>query len=73
MEYYSAFKKWNSITYACVCSVTQPCPTLCDLKDCSPPGSSAHGFLQARMLEWVAISSSNTITGINLKDPVLKK
>ena len=31
-----------------LCSVTQPCPTLCDPMDCSPPGSSVHGFLQAR-------------------------
>ena len=31
---------------------------LCDPMDCSPPGSSAHGILQARILEWVAISSS---------------
>ena len=30
----------------------------CDSMDCSPPGSSAHGILQARMLEWVAISFS---------------
>ena len=36
----------------------QSCPTLCDLVDCSPPGSSVHGILQARILEWVAISSS---------------
>ena len=33
----------------------QSCPTLCDLMDCSPPGSSAHGILQARILEWIAI------------------
>ena len=32
----------------CVCFVAQPCLTLCDLKDCSPPGSSVHGTLQAR-------------------------
>ena len=32
--------------------------TLCDLMDCSPPGSSVHGVLQARLLEWVAISFS---------------
>ena len=37
---------------------TQSCPTLCDLIDCSPPGSSVHGIFQARILEWVAISSS---------------
>ena len=34
------------------------CPTLCDPMDYSPPGSSVHGILQARMLEWVAISFS---------------
>ena len=36
----------------------QSCPTLCDPTDCSPPGSSFHGISQARILEWVAISSS---------------
>ena len=35
--------------------VTQPCPTLRDPMDCSLPGSSVHGILQARALEWVAI------------------
>ena len=39
--------------------VTQSCPTLCDPVDCSLPGSSVHGILQARELEWVAISFSN--------------
>ena len=38
--------------------VTQSCPTLCDPKDCSLPGSSICGILQARILEWVAISFS---------------
>ena len=38
--------------------VAQLCPTLCDPMDCSPPGSSIHGILQARILEWVAISFS---------------
>ena len=38
--------------------VTQSCPTLCDPVDHSPPGSSTHGILQARTLEWVAISFS---------------
>ena len=32
--------------------------TLCDPMDCSPPGSSVHGILQTRILEWVAISFS---------------
>ena len=39
--------------------VTQSCPTLCDPMDCSPPGSSVHGILQARILEWAAISFSS--------------
>ena len=38
--------------------VTQSCPTLCDPVDCSPPGSSVRGILQARILAWVAISFS---------------
>ena len=38
--------------------VAQSCPTLCDPMDYSLPGSSLHGILQARVLEWVAISSS---------------
>ena len=37
----------------------QSCLTLCDPMDCSPPGLSVHGILQARTLEWVAISFSN--------------
>ena len=36
----------------------QSCSTPCDPMDCSPPGSSVHGILQARILEWVAVSSS---------------
>ena len=40
------------------CPASQSYLTLCDHVDCSPPGSSVHGILQARMLEWVAISSS---------------
>ena len=38
--------------------VAQSCPTLCDPVDCSPPGFSVHGILQARILEWVATSFS---------------
>ena len=41
--------------------VTQSCPTLCDPMDCSLPGSSVHRIFQARLLEWVAISSSRGI------------
>ena len=37
----------------------QLCPTLCDPREGNPPGSSVPGILQARILEWVAISFSN--------------
>ena len=37
----------------------QSCPTLCDPRDSSPPGSPIPGILQARTLEWVAIAFSN--------------
>ena len=40
------------------CVKSLSCPTLCDPMDWSPPGSSVHGILQARMLEWVAMLSS---------------
>ena len=46
-------------THGCVlASSLQSCPTLCDPMDCSPPGSSVHGLLQARILEWVAMPCS---------------
>ena len=38
--------------------LSQPCLTLCDPIDCSSPDSSAHGILQTRVLEWVAMPSS---------------
>ena len=40
------------------CLVAQSCSTLCNPMDYKPPGSSVHGILQARILEWVAISFS---------------
>ena len=46
--------------YTAAAKSLQSCPTLCDPIDCSPPGSPAPGILQARTLEWVAISFSNT-------------
>ena len=41
-----------------LCSVAQTCPALCNPMDCSPPGSSVRGILQARTLEWVSMPSS---------------
>ena len=43
--------------------VAQSCPTLCDPMDCSLPVSSLQGILQARVLEWVAISFSRGSSG----------
>ena len=54
---------------ACVCAHAQPCPTLCDPMDCSLPSSSIHGFIQARIPEWVVIFYSRGIfltQGLNL-------
>ena len=44
---------------AAAAKLLQSCPTLCDPIDSSPPGSPVPGILQARTLEWVAISFSN--------------
>ena len=41
-----------------ICLVAWLCPTLCEPMDCSQPGSSVHGILQARILEWVAFPFS---------------
>ena len=46
----------RSALYTCL--VAQSCPSLCDPVDCSPPGSSIHGILQAGMLEWVVVPFS---------------
>ena len=42
----------------------QSCLTLCDLMDCSPPGATVHGILQARILMWIAMPSS-----VDIPDP----
>ena len=43
-----------------VCVHAQSCPTLCNSMDCSPPGSSIHGILQARILNWIEIKWSES-------------
>ena len=50
---------WNTATAAAAAKSLQSCPTLCDPIDGSPPGSAVPGILQARTLEWIAISFSN--------------
>jgi len=54
---------WVNVHDVCVCVcvcvlVSQSCWTLCNCMGCSSPGSSVHGILQARILEWVAIPFS---------------
>ena len=51
-------KRWDG-WMACYAKSLQSCPTLCDPRDGSSPGSAIPGILQARILEWVAISFSN--------------
>ena len=62
METEAASREWVERCHqpqACVrAQLLQSCPTLCDPVDRSPPDSSVHGLLQARILEWVAIASS---------------
>ena len=50
--------KYKQKERVCACLVTQTCLTLCDPMDCSLTGFSVHRISQARILEWVAISSS---------------
>ena len=58
-KWQSALTRAQSKTKMTVCAKSlQSCPTLWDSMDCSPPGSSVHGILQASILEWVAMPSS---------------
>ena len=56
---YFIIKNAISVVVAATAKSLQSCPTLCDPIDGSPRGSSTPGILQARTLEWVAISFSN--------------
>ena len=51
--------KWEGKNTTAAAKSCQLCPTLCNSIDGSPPGSPVPGILQARTLEWVAISFSN--------------
>ena len=60
--------RYNTIRYEGVHAQSLPlCLTLCNPMDCSPPGSSVQGILQARILEWVAMPSPG-----DLPDPGIK-
>ena len=54
---YIFYKFYNVVLISTVSEVkvAESCLTLCDSMDCSPPGASIHGLLQARLLEWVAV------------------
>ena len=52
---YSGFSLVIYFIYHSLAQLLQSCPTLYNSMDCSPPGSSVHGILQAQILEWVAI------------------
>ena len=56
LSQHGSFMVCRSLSSGPLALVTQSCPTFCDSMDCSPPGSSVHGILQTRILEWVAIS-----------------
>ena len=53
--------------------IPQPCPTLCNPMGCRPPGSSVHGILQARIIEWLPFPSPGDLLdpGIKLVSPAL--
>ena len=55
-KFWYIFSSYPPKTVKSESEVAQSCPTLCNPVDCSPPGSSVHGTLQTRILEWVAIS-----------------
>ena len=59
LEVVASDQQSHDIIAAAVAKLLQSCLTLCDTIDGSPPGSSIPGILQARILEWVAISFSN--------------
>ena len=58
MQYNESSQKMLTLTMVVVVLAAQLCLTLSDPMDCSLPGSSVHGILQVRILEWVAISFS---------------
>ena len=55
----TSYSSYAAAAAAAAAKSLQSCPTLCDPIDGSPPGSPVPGILQARTLEWVAISFSN--------------
>ena len=59
LNYFWKFSRCAYYSAAAAAKSLQSCPTLCDPRDGSPPGSPVPGVLQARTLEWLAVSFSN--------------
>ena len=55
------------LSQVCACVLSQLCPTLCGPMGCGQPGSSVHGILQTRLLDWATMPSSR-----DLPDPRIK-
>ena len=65
-------KNWLSVSYIFSLLVTQSCLILCNPTDCNLPGSSGHGILQARIVEWVVIPGDLPNPGLKLGSPALQ-
>ena len=71
-----ASRPWPSslTSLPCHAKLMQSCPTLCNPRNCSPPGSSVHGILQARILEWVPFPPPRDLPdpGVEPRSPTLQ-
>ena len=65
--------KRHSKSSPVLCRSLQSCPTLCDSMDCSWSGSSVHGILQARTLEWVAMPFSRDPPNPGIKPCLIRR
>ena len=74
VEVSSCSRLWGPQSLSELSEVAQSCLTLCDPVDCSPPGSSIHGILQARILEWLPFPSpgDHPDPGIEPRSPALE-
>ena len=71
-SFFHSFSRYASSSYCTqFSSYTCSCPTLCDHLDYSPPGSSVHGILQAKILEWVTMLPDPGIEPTSLMSPAL--
>ena len=58
---------WGNQPLVFACSVPVSCIRLCNPMGCSPPGSSVHAIIQARILQWIDISSSGDLPNLGIK------